>query len=152
MAPPVAGAPAGCPCLSPTFAWTCSAGLCLVRPPWLPERKELVPETAPPASGRGGRVLSWGIPAAPAGLGRGAGLLRNAAPGWAARPRPSFPYLVLGFACPEGGQLPSRPRSVGRTHRLQLGACALMSVRPVTIRYTTLGESFKLSQPLFSHL
>lgn len=111
-----------------------------------------MPVTVPPASGRGGRVLSCGIPAAPAGLGRDAGLLWNVAPGGAARPRPSFPCLVLGFASPEGGELPSLPRSVGQTHALQSGACAFMSVRPVTVRYTTLGKSFKLSQPLFSPL
>lgn len=119
--------------------------------PWLPERKELVPVAVPPAPGRGGGSCAAGSLQPPQAWAETQVPCGTQPPG-SSRPRPSFPCLVLGFASPEGGQLPSLPGSVGQTHALQSGACAFMSVRPVTVRYTTLGKSLKLSQPLFSPL
>lgn len=114
-------------CLNPL------SGSCLVQPSWLPERNWSSCLRLPLASGAGLPEWGGGPPAAPAGLGRDTGLLRNVAPPGGSRAWPSLPSLVLGFASQEGPPAFSPPLLYG-TRTLGLrdpsGACALRSVGP----------------------
>ena len=144
--------------LSGLLTWPALSGLCLACPPWLLERNQswcLRMFRQALASERG--LCSWRTVAAPAGLGRGSGLLFNSVLRGAARSVPPVPTLVLSLTSPAGGKLSSLPDLRDTNSR------ALRSIRSVCFNvgrgfgsvishWTTLGKSLQVPRPQFSHL